>query len=236
AHQVGCRPEVVAARLVELGLRLPEGVVLPETADPDDLLILSRDLDRQGPWLAPGAMVSLGHVLLAAGEMVERDPELVAARLAELGMRLPEGVVLPETVDPDDLLILSESLDREGPWLDSTAVVPLVHVLRAAHQTGRDPEVVAASLVELGLRFAEGVELPKGVNRDDLALLFRHAPGNAARWLDRIDPVRLWDVARVARSSGLSLVDVAQRLGRLGITLAPDVVYEFVEPRFGEAR
>ncbi|MFF5932854.1 caspase family protein, partial [Streptomyces sp. NPDC012508] len=167
ADLVGRRPEVVAARLMELGLELPEGVVLPETVDSDDLRILSEEIDGQDPWLDSAFVVPLGHVLRAAHRMVRR-PEVVAARLVELGLRLPEGVVLPETVDPDDLRILSEDADEERPWLDSAFVVPLGHVLRAAHRMVRRPEVVAARLVELGLRLPEGVVLPETVDPDDL--------------------------------------------------------------------
>ncbi|SCY86800.1 hypothetical protein SAMN02745898_104330, partial [Streptomyces sp. 136MFCol5.1] len=102
--------------------------------------------------------------------------------------------------------------------------VPLGHVLRAASQTGRRPEVVTARLAEFGLRLSEGVVLPETIDPDDL-LLFRHG-SHEHGGLDQEAPVKLWNVFQLATFSGRSLADVAQRLRRLGFTMAGEVSYD----------
>ncbi|SCY86782.1 Histidine kinase-, DNA gyrase B-, and HSP90-like ATPase, partial [Streptomyces sp. 136MFCol5.1] len=79
----------------------PDAILL---ARPTDFGLLSqrstRSNQRPDQWLNPSNPVPLGHVLQFANR-AGRRPEVVVARLAEFGLRLSEGVVLPETINHD---------------------------------------------------------------------------------------------------------------------------------------
>ncbi|MGW0779674.1 wHTH domain-containing protein [Streptomyces sp. NPDC002913] len=55
-----------------------------ESQDPDDLQLVSSNLNGHYPWLDPARPVLYGHVLYAAS-LQGRAPAAVASRLAELG-------------------------------------------------------------------------------------------------------------------------------------------------------
>ncbi len=219
------RPEEVAARLAELGLSLTEATEPPEVVEFDDLVILSRGFDREPPWLDGSDPVSLGHVL-AVAERTKRRPVEVGARLAELGLRLAEGTVLPDAVGVDDPAILSRDVDRVAPWLDETEPVRFSHVLMAADRLGRRPETVAARLAELGLRMAEGATQLEKIELEDLRL-FSQGSQEGYEWLDKKTPVKLWHVFQGAVLSGRSLVDVARRFRECGFVLDDAVTYAY---------
>ncbi|MFF3740884.1 caspase family protein [Streptomyces sp. NPDC002566] len=222
AEQTKHRPAEVAARLEELGLRLPEAAVLPEIVEFDDLLILSKRHTRKGPWLNVADPVPLGHVVAAATRINWR-PAQVAARLAEFGLRLAEGTVLPGKVGPDDPAILSVDLDRVAPWLDETTPVLLSHVLRAADRLGRRPTEVAARLMAFGLQVADGPPQLDKIELEDLRMFSDREGMN--EWLDSKAPVELCHVFQSSVSSGRPMPEIARRLRELGFTLTDDVIY-----------
>ncbi|MGW5258746.1 wHTH domain-containing protein [Streptomyces sp. NPDC004012] len=227
AGMTGRGPRAVAARLEELGLVTPEGVIFPQTVEPDDLGLIT--VDSATEWLDITEPVPMGHLLAVADE-TGRSPYEVAARLEELGYRMPEGVILPAIVERDDLLILSESLSREVPWLVPTQPVPMGHILAAATLTGRLPEEVAARLAELGHKMAEGAALPAKVERDDLLILSRDKD-RAAPWLNPDEPVPLAHVLAAAEETGRHPEDVAARLAALGLRLLENIALpETVDP------
>ncbi|GLU50481.1 hypothetical protein Nans01_48320 [Nocardiopsis ansamitocini] len=77
-------PASVRDRLALLGYAdLPQGE-LPETLEPDDAQIVSRDLNGGYPWRAVDQQVPPNHVLEAA-EKTGRSPEYVRDRLAAFG-------------------------------------------------------------------------------------------------------------------------------------------------------
>lgn len=154
ARETGRSPADVVARLEELGIGGPGGQV-PETPEQDDLVILSEALDGAAPWLTRNTVVGLRllHVLRAS-LVTGRSPAEITRRLTELGHRLHENALLPETADEADVRLL-ETVDRS--YLDG---VHLEHVLRSASLTGRSPADVAARLAGLGYRLADEVEYP----------------------------------------------------------------------------
>ncbi|MFF0075520.1 caspase family protein [Streptomyces sp. NPDC005494] len=87
----GCTPEHVASRLSRFGYLLPDTSLPP--LEPDDLRIISRDLDAVAPWLDHHEPVQLFHIALAA-DTLKLTPHSVATRLRELGFRLPNFVTL----------------------------------------------------------------------------------------------------------------------------------------------
>ncbi|MFF5945639.1 hypothetical protein ACFY7X_33810, partial [Streptomyces althioticus] len=218
ARVAGCRPREAADRLVELGLRLPSGAVLPDDVLTSDLLILSRDVDGEPPWLGADP-VPLGHVV-AVAERTKRRPAQVAARLTELGLRLADGGVLPETAEPGDSQLLDERhFPGKPPWLSPGDQVPLGRVLSVAQRWGRRPADVVARLVELGLRLQDGAVPPASVEPEDLVVLRRGGTPNAPRWWGGDRPVPLAHVLVVAHTLGWEPPEVAARLVQLGLRL-----------------
>ncbi|MBX6748874.1 MAG: hypothetical protein IRY85_04250 [Micromonosporaceae bacterium] len=187
-------------------------------ARPSDALIMSVDIDGAAPWLDPAQIVPLA-TLVRAARRIGRHPSEIAARLEELGYTVAVG---HETVgsDPDDLLFLSRDLDSSRPWLDPRQPVPLPHVLKAAHRSGRPIKEVRARLARLGFEFhpdPESVPLD-AFDPTDLVLASRDLDG-AFPWLDPSDPVPLLHVVRVAHRVGREVSEVAARLAVLGYRL-----------------
>ncbi|MEV0189709.1 caspase family protein [Kitasatospora purpeofusca] len=216
AHFQERSPRAVADRLAELGHRLPEGIEIPDRALPDDLLILSADLNWREPWLSPEESVPVGHVLRAASRLADRSPRQVADRLTEFGHRLADPSLLPATVNSDDLLLLSSFQSGQPPWLRPDQPLDVWHVLSCSAELGLPPGEVAARLSDLGHRLPDGVT----ALQDAVALVpeFGRAPSPER-------PVSLVDVLRLAGREH-DPVDVARRLRAMGFTLAGDVVYE----------
>jgi hypothetical protein len=138
----------VADRLAALGYRLPEAP-LPD-ARPGDELLVSQGLKGWPSWLAVDRPVPADHVLRAAA-ITGRAPTEIAGRLLALGYQVPH---VPEDSDvqDDDIVLLSEWVDGESPWLDTKEPVPAKHLKKAATATGRDRAEVAARLAVLGYR------------------------------------------------------------------------------------
>jgi hypothetical protein len=196
--------------------------LLPEVIEFDDLLILSKRLGRDAPWLDVADPVPLGHVL-AVAERIKCRPTEVAARLAEFGLRLVKGTVLPEAVGVDDPAILSVDGDRIAPWLDETMPVPLSHVAGVADQLGRRPAEVVSRLLALGLRVADGATQLDKIDFEDLRMFGDRE--EMYELLDKKAPVELYHVFHHAVLSGRPLPEVARRFRELGFTLTDDVIY-----------
>ena len=211
----GRSPVEVAARLAALGFTVPEPGRLPDRLDADDLILLSRNLNRDSPWLMVEESVPYGH-MAAASARTGRSPVEVAARLAALGFTVPEPGGLPDRLDADDLILLSRDLDGGAPWLDPGEPVPFSHFAEAA-SGGRSPVEVAARLAALGFTVPEPGGLPDRLDADDLILLSRDLDGGAP-WLDPGEPIPFSHFAKAA-SRGRSPVEVAVRLAALGFTV-----------------
>ncbi|KOV35784.1 hypothetical protein ADK60_08595 [Streptomyces sp. XY431] len=216
AHFRERSPRVVVDRLMELGYRVPEGIEVPDRALPDDLLILSADLNWREPWLPPGQPVPVGHVLRAAGRLGDRSPRQVADRLAEFGHPLADPSFLPETVHSDDLLLLSAYQSGQAPWLRTGEPLDVWHVLLCTAETGLPPGEVVARLADLGHRLPDGI----AALQEAVALVPEFGGGPRPE-----RPVSLVDVLRLAGRQH-DPADVARRLRAMGFTFAGDVVYE----------
>ncbi|WP_275561977.1 hypothetical protein [Streptomyces sp. 5-6(2022)] len=153
AQETGRRPADIVARLAELGHNHPSAV--PDPTEPDDLVILSENLDGRAPWLERNNVVGVRlHHILRAALATRRSPADIAARLDTLGHWLHENANVPATVDEEDIRLLA-TVDRS--FLDG---VHLEHVLHSASRTGRSPADVAARLTALGYRLPDEVDYP----------------------------------------------------------------------------
>ncbi|MDT0441567.1 wHTH domain-containing protein [Streptomyces johnsoniae] len=222
ADATGRTPEDVVARLAAYGYAVP-----PRQAGPDDLPLLSEDLDGAPRWWSPERPVPLGHILRAA-EQTLRTPQETAARLVTLGHRVPAPQVMAEPPVHGDTHLLSVNADGRRPWLAAEEPVTPGHVLRAAQQTARTPAEVAARLVVLGHAIAEGTVLPDEVRPDDVRVLSADLDGQFP-WLAAGKPVPAGHILRAAARTGRTPAEVAGRLAELGLPLPPGV-------RFGPAR
>ncbi|MFG2353596.1 caspase family protein [Streptomyces sp. NPDC048521] len=220
AHRLGRPPLEVVGRLAELGLRPAEGVRVPQTVDPEDLVLLSWGSDGRPPWVIDTSPVPLGHVLSVATTL-GRAPRAVVQRMAEWGLRPAEGVAVPETVDPEDLFLLGvEHRQVELAWLDDAEPVPVAHLLSCAMSWGRSPAVVGARLAALGLKVPPALALPDSALPFDQTLL---GLGGYAPPLEASEPVPLGHVLAVAEQLDWTPEAVVSRLAEWGLRLPEGV-------------
>jgi hypothetical protein len=219
AHRAGTDASTVAARLAALGFTLAEGCAALRT-EPDDLVLLSRDLDGVSPWLDPADPVSPMH-LLRGGERTGRAAQAVANRLVSFSFAVP--VVPPSDVEltPHDLVLGSRDLTGGPAWLDPTRPVSTVHLLRAAESTGETVPATAARLARLGYRIDVDPEqlLVDALDPDDAVMTSVDLDG-AHPWLDVAEPVQAMHVLRAARATGRDVHDIAARLTIFGYTVS----------------
>jgi hypothetical protein len=201
----------VAGRLGELGWQVPDRPWPQSTPTRDELTLTSRNLDRQGPWLADGP-VPAGHVLRAAvvlGWPVAR----VAGRLGELGWQVPDALWPQTTPTRDELTLTSRDLTGRDPWL-ADGPVPAWHVLRAAAVAGWPVARVAGRLGALGWQVPDRPWPQATPTRDDRTLTSRDLDGRGP-WLAD-GPVPAGHVLGAAVVLGWPVARVAGRLGALG--------------------
>ncbi|MBT2414761.1 hypothetical protein J7I94_30155 [Streptomyces sp. ISL-12] len=224
AVQLKRPPGELADRLAELGYRAPSPDTFPDRAEDDDRHLV---LKKSGFLLADTEPVPLGHALRVLPSLRHRTdapktPRESAAAVAALGERFTAlgfrvGPGLAET-GPDDLVLVSEGLDGQAPWLDAGQPVPLHHVLRFAQAHGRDPHKVIARLRDLGHR-----RLPDGppagsVTAEDLDLIEGVWRGRTSR-PQQHGPDLLPHLLVVCVRTGRAPAEAADRLRRLGYAL-----------------
>lgn len=224
AHRIGTDASTVAARLAALGFPLADGCARLRT-EPDDLVLLSRDIDGVSPWLDIVEPVSPMH-LLRAGERTGRTAAVVAERLRSFGFTVPNVPPSDVELTPHDLVLGSRDLTGTPTWLDPTRPVSTVHLLRAAESTGEPLATVASRLTRLGFRVEVDPDrlLVDALDPDDAVMTSVDLDG-AHPWLDLAEPVPAMHVLRAARATGRDIHDIAARLTVFGYT---------VGNRFGE--
>ncbi|MGC4914399.1 hypothetical protein, partial [Streptomyces albogriseolus] len=116
ASRTGSTIDHTTTRLSALSYRVP--AIRGSFPEPDDLLLISVDLDSKAPWLDPNDPVHPAHILQAA-RTTARTPRAVITRLAELGYRLPNSITLD-----------TEAHAPEPPATARTQPVPLRKVSR----------------------------------------------------------------------------------------------------------
>jgi len=220
ARRIGRSASGIAMRLEELGYSTAVG---HETvgSDPDDLILISRDLDSSRPWLDPAYPVSLPHLLNAA-HRTGRSVRDIVARLTRVGFTIDIDIdALPtEDLEFSDLMMISRDLDGAFPWVDRSEPVPLMHLVRVAHRLGRDASEIAARLAALGYPLSVGCEALR-TEPDDLVLMSRDIDG-AAPWLEPSEAVSPVHLLRCAKHSGRGVAEVAARLQSFGFGLGVD--------------
>ncbi|MGP4024959.1 wHTH domain-containing protein [Actinomadura sp. 3N407] len=208
-------PEV-AARLAAYGVPVPDR--LPDRVADRDLTLLSRDGDAGPGWWSADEEISVPSLLVISTK-AEVDPEYAAARLAEYGLRVPNGP-FPAKPDEATLRLLSRNFGVTGRWLDPKQPVPRGHLVRASVELGIGPRTAAERLAVCGMLLPAG-DIPEAAIPADLVLL-RYSQNYGTPWLDADEPVSLLHLLKVSRKTGISVREAAERLRWLGMDV-PDV-------------
>ncbi|MCX4092760.1 hypothetical protein [Nocardia sp. alder85J] len=221
ARALGCRPGDIADRLAVLGLPAPaaEWPALDALAPAqlDRLLTALRtELDDESPWLAPGAPVAVGHVLVAA-DRFGRSAAEIAGLLTAAGYRVPDHRWPPgdRPAAIDVRMLLSAESRAGGPWLDPVRPVPAGHVIGVAMQLGIGGGRVAERLRTLGYRVPDhpwprAEALPRLF---DVRLLRDGGPG---AWLDPAAVAPVAWIVRAALEHETTCAEAAAALAALG--------------------
>lgn len=193
----------------------------PDTQDPDDLRIASRNLNGRYPWLDPAEHVPYGHVLRAAAELKTR-PADVASRLNALGYEdvRRASIPWPETVEPDDaVLVMPVGSRGSGTGIEVDEVLSLRQIVLSAALVNRSPADVARRMTTLGYQVGAGARpLPESVDPRDV-LLIRTDRRSYGSWLDWGEEVTAQHVLDVATQLSCSPHIAAKRLIALGLRL-----------------
>ncbi|SEQ33244.1 HD domain-containing protein [Lentzea albida] len=227
-------PSFVAERLARFGFDTP--TPHPRlTVRFEDLILLSVDLDGEGPWLdsdhhalaQSDNTVPLGHVLAAAAKL-GTPPAEVAERLSELGLN-SQKAALPSRVERRDAQLLAQVVPREisllyrhwmFAWLGLERPVSTRHLMLQSRSTTLTPAEVASRLSALGFAVTDPQHLPSSIDEIDEKLL--HVSTPTPHWFEFESdfaemrfPRR--SVMHMAHETGLSLRGVLDRLARLGV-------------------
>ncbi|UFR01752.1 caspase family protein [Streptomyces sp. Go40/10] len=200
ARRTGWSFQKVVDRLERLGFSAPTASVT--RLEPDDLRIVG-DLELGDP-------VHPARILQAAAQ-TGRAPQHIVSHLAELGYRVAPGPV--PRPEPHDVLILSQDLDGQEPWLDVDRQVSIAHLVRAAYATRLSADKIAARLREFGLSVPT-TRVPS-LESDDFRILSENATG-IRPWIDPARPVHPAHVILAAATTGHSADHVVSRLTELG--------------------
>jgi hypothetical protein len=152
AVQCDLPPRDVVARLAELGYAtapLPDGITL-STADK---VLLSDGLEH-GSWLRPDDAVPLRHFVRSVSRGF--TVEFTAARLLELGYKVPRVWEAFHEINSGDLLMLHSLLDREGGRTGNQLL--LADIVRVVAETGMLAVDVGERLEALGFKMPDGLE------------------------------------------------------------------------------
>ncbi|WP_431935869.1 HD domain-containing protein [Micromonospora sp. RP3T] len=168
ARRTGLTPAQVYERLERFGLTTRADLP-PDDTTSADLIILSLALDGDCSWLAVESTVPVGH-LVAAAHRTGLTPTRVAERLRELGHTPPEHS-LPDYVSADDVVLVSESLASEPPWVDPAEPLSLGRLVLAAEATGLSPAGVSRRLEELGFQGFDEWHVPPSVGLPEGAVI-----------------------------------------------------------------
>ncbi|WP_322751849.1 MULTISPECIES: hypothetical protein [unclassified Frankia] len=215
-------PGEIASRLELLGylaVTPPTGIAEMVSIS-DDVMMISRGLDRKAPWLADGATVPLPHLMRAAAE-TGQTPDQALLRFRSLGYALPERLdqvqVVPPT--PADRTLTSADLDGQAPWLDGDRAVPVAHVSRAVAVLGRSQAEIVNRLRLLGYSVPE-VRVPTSEpDPGDRSFVSTDLNGSAP-WLDADVIVPTAHVVAAAAVAGRKVSAVAERLQILGFIVS----------------
>jgi hypothetical protein len=222
----------VARQLVDFGLQVADNLLSVNSVEPTDLVIISRDLTGEEPWLRQWdendrlVTVPVGHIV-AAAEKTSQTVGKVARRLAALGFQVPSELMDVGSAEPADRIITSRDLTGEEPWL-TERLVPLGHILTAAEQLNEPEKIRASRLTMLGF---DAPVLPPHVAPNDVVTIswelstLDQQQAQERRyvdrgwWLNHDAPVPMWHVIAGAAKTRTTVEHLTGRLRSLGFQI-----------------
>ncbi|WUH92537.1 caspase family protein [Streptomyces sp. NBC_00433] len=225
AEQLDVTLPPLVARLCLLGQDEREFRSVPHQPAGDGPVVAPPG-EAPGGWLRTDAPVPMGYILqMALSE--ESPPRQIRDRLERVGYRTPETRYVPgtATASQDDLAILRADQGRANAWLVPDDEVPLSHVLGVAAELETTPRQIAERLTELGHHWPDHAPTHPAwqttLRKDDCILLSRDCDG-APPWLDTTDTPPVEHLLIAAAKTGSTPRQVAERLTRLGLSVAAD--------------
>ncbi|MEU4379198.1 wHTH domain-containing protein [Micromonospora echinofusca] len=220
AQQLDLPVQDIAGKLVNLGFELEQPI--PDGWGPQDLTLISEDLDGNYPYLSNAIPVPYHHVLKAMIRL-----QLTAAGITDALKRLNFDTSLAEFMhgrqyDEHDVVLASRDLDGERPWLERGVRVGLARILDGT-STGLDPIAVSERYRNLGF------EVPSidHVRLDDQEELIALLGGrNYAQTVDASTIIPNICIIRAAYDQRLPISEVRERLSFLGLEIPSDPLEE----------
>lgn len=186
-----------------------------DTPDPNDLAVLSRDLDGHGPWLSRTDPVPLRHFLRAHVKL-DLAISQIAERLARYGFVVSAADTLPDRPAGTELRLLLGPGQGDGAWPQGDTEVPPGHVLWVAEDTGLSVSEVCHRLRERGLTV---VEPPERHGAHDTKLLTETLDTTSPHWFRLGDEVSFDHIKQASKTCRMSVDDVIAVLGTYGLQL-----------------
>ncbi|QLE58860.1 caspase domain-containing protein [Nostoc sp. TCL26-01] len=196
----------------------------------EDLRLLSQSLNGESPWLEE--KIPLTHLLVAARKL-EKPVGEIHQRLKKfqpLGWKLPQvdsKVVKNLIISEEDLLLLSQYLNGESPWLEEK--IPLIHLLEAAANLEKPVAEIRQGLEKfekLGWQLPPYNSVMEDLipSQEDLSLLSQSLNG-ASPWVEDIIPLRnvVIGAARFRKSVG-EILQQLEKFQLLGWKIPPNYI------------
>ncbi|QXJ25511.1 hypothetical protein AGRA3207_007015 [Actinomadura graeca] len=226
AMLTGTSPREAAQRALDLGLDVdPARFSADPEVDGRDLALLSTQRTGRPMWWRSTDVVPLFHLAALSLQYGIPVPEL-KTRLRSYGHLLPAEDVPSRKVSPQDLRLLSWSVDPELPIESREFPLPASHAVQCAWELGLPTADVCARLSEFGFR-VDGSALPARPSAEDRTL-FNWQLAFEEKEIDPALPLAPGHLVRAALDLRVPVTEVAARLAAYGVPV-PDGLPERVE-------
>lgn len=220
AQQFDLPSQEIAEKLAVFGFEVEQP--LPVSWSPEDLTIISDDLDGRYPYLSNADPVPYHHVLLATDRLGLSATEVID-KLNSLGFDTSlVNFMRDRHYDGHDLVLASRNSDGEPPWLQQGSNVGLARILNGA-TTGVEPFSVSERYRNLGFDVPRIQNIRGGDHEELIALLGGRTYADA---VDISGPVPNICMIRAAYDERLPVGVVRDRLLELGFQVPSDLIEE----------
>ncbi|MGY0060669.1 HD domain-containing protein [Streptomyces sp. LZ34] len=216
AAHAGCSPSEAAARLTQLGYRMPDHSYRTTPWAPEDAQVLrALWFDGEKPIPADRAheisTARIAYLAFSRGRSVGALVEL----LQEAGFAAPSETARLDLTQDDDSILLSDDLPVDRP-------VPRGQLAALALRLGRPVSEVAQRLTTLGFRVPDPLPDASLVTAEDAELFKNRRRVSGARWPAEEEPLDVFTLRKLGERTTTSLYDLTVRLTAIGYHIAPD--------------
>ncbi|GDY54555.1 hypothetical protein SVIO_051780 [Streptomyces violaceusniger] len=216
AAHAGCSPSEAAARLTQLGYRMPDRSYRTTPWAPEDAQVLKALwFDGEKPISADRAheisTARISYLAFTRGRSVGALVEL----LQEAGFATPAETARLDLAQDDDSILLSDDLPVDRP-------VPRGQLAALALRLGRPVSEVAQRLTTLGFRVPDPLPDAGIVTAADAELFKNRRRVSGARWPAEEEPLDVFTLRQLVERTTTPLGDLTGRLTAIGYHIAPD--------------